>query len=159
MKIKGFTLLELLVILVLISGLALYCLTSFSGFTRKNEQQIILDEITAAVQYAKMQALTLGHPVYLTPLDPSLNWSRGIVLTHFNIKSNKMEPLYQWQWNYHNWNVNWFGIHLSKKITVSNNPVNAISNGKFIIANASSGERVTIILNRLGRMKSVKSRT
>ena len=157
MKLKGFTLIEVLVTLVLLVGLTLISFNSASFLRHKNERQIIIDELGTAIQYAKIQAISLGHPVYLTSLDNQLNWSKGMVLTQDNNKNDKT-ILYQWQWHHPGWNVVWSGANVSQKIILSNNPVNAISNGKFIIFDPFTKESVVIILNRLGRIRLVSSK-
>jgi prepilin-type N-terminal cleavage/methylation domain-containing protein len=153
MKIKGFTLLELLITLVLLVTLSTLSVVSYSYLLRKNEQQTIVDELRTAVQYAKIQALILGHPVTLAPLDASLNWSNGLVLSSWNKKTNKMEVLYQWQWHHPCWSLTWIGARSTDKVIFSNNPASAISNGRFTLMNPETHKTVVIILNRLGRIR------
>ena len=153
MKLNGFTLVETLIILIMISILTLISVTSASFLIHKNERQTIVDEIRTAIQYAKMQAISLGHPVSLMPLDVELNWSKGMILTQQNNKTNTTAILYQWQWHHPRWNITWSGINSPNKITLSNNPISAISNGTFVLFDSYTKERVVLILNRLGRVK------
>ena len=153
MKIKGFTLIEVLITLIFLAGLFLLSITSVSFLRYKNERQTIIDEIRTAIQYAKIQATILGHPVYLAPVDTSLNWSQGMTLTQYNNKKNTSNLLYQWHWNHPRWNITWSGVGALNKITLSNNPVSAISNGQFLLFNSYTKEHVAIILNKLGRVK------
>lgn len=153
MKIKGFTLLELLITVALFVGLSLIGTTSYTYFTHKNEQQTIVDELRTAIQYAKIQALTQGHTVVLTPLEDSLNWSKGMNLTVWNKRTNQRELIYQWQWNHPHWYLTWNGINSVNKITFSINLAQAISNGRFILSNNKDTKQISIILNRLGRIK------
>ncbi|MGC1182206.1 GspH/FimT family protein [Legionella sp.] len=153
MKIKGFTLLELLIILALIACLSVLGTASYSYLLRKNEQQVLVDELRTAVQYAKLQALILGKTVSLTPLDASLNWVHGMKLSTWNKKTNNSELLYQWQWHHPGWELTWSGARSSNRVIFSNNPTRAISNGHFTLLNADTRQNRVIILNRLGRIK------
>ena len=157
MKLNGFTLIEVLVTLVLLAVLTLISFNSASFLRHKNERQIIIDELSTAIQYAKIQAISLGHPVSLTALDNELNWSKGMLLTQDNSKKDKT-ILYQWQWHHPRWNIVWSGANVSQKIIFSNNPVSAISNGKFVIFDPYTKEQVVIILNRLGRIRLISSK-
>ncbi|MBI2785081.1 MAG: GspH/FimT family pseudopilin [Legionella longbeachae] len=153
MKTKGFTLLELLITTVIFIGLSLIGITSYSCLVHKNEQSTLVDELQRVIQYAKIQAIILGNPVYLVPLDASLNWSNGLILTTLNQKTEQMDLIYQWQWHHPQWNLNWVGVNSINKIIFSNNPAQAISNGRFILTNKYTKDKVTIILNRLGRLR------
>ena len=157
MKIKGFTLIEVLITLILLAGLSLLTISSASFFTYRNEQQTIIDEIRTAIQYAKIQATTLGRPVYLAPFDESLNWSAGMILTQCKVEQNTSDLLYQWHWYHPGWNITWSGASSLNKIILSNNPESAISNGQFVLFNSHTKERIIIILNKLGRIK-IKSK-
>lgn len=153
MKIQGFTLIELVFTMTMVIMLVLISSVGLSYLHQKNEQQTIVDELKAAVQYAKTQAIMLGHPVFLTSSDPSLNWSKGMTLNHFNSHSNKTEMIYQWEWHHRHWRIQWAGINSAKSLVFSNNPISAISNGRFIITNLRNQDHLEIILNRLGRMR------
>ncbi|WP_131794702.1 GspH/FimT family pseudopilin [Fluoribacter gormanii] len=153
MKIKGFTLLELLITMSVFIGLSIIGIGSYTYFVKKNEEKTIIDELRTAVQYAKMQAIILGNPVYLSPQDTTSNWSKGIVLNFLNKKTNQMELIYQWQWSHPRWDLHWDGASSTKKITFSTYPGQAISNGRFILMNLETHEQIVIILNRLGRIR------
>lgn len=153
MKIKGFTLLELLITMTLFISLSIIGIGSYTYFLKKNEQKTIIDELRTAIQYAKMQAIILGSPVHLAPLDTSSNWSNGMVLNFVNKKTNKMERIHQWQWNHPRWFLNWEGVGSANRIGFSTYPGQAISNGRFILINKDNQEQVTLILNRLGRIR------
>jgi prepilin-type N-terminal cleavage/methylation domain-containing protein len=157
MKIKGFTLIEVLITMIFLAGFFLLSITSISFVRYKNERQTIIDEIRTAIQYAKIQATILGHPVSLAPFDASWNWSRGMTLTGYNNKKNTSALLYQWHWHHPRWKITWSGVGVLNKITLSNNPLSAISNGQFLLFNSYTKERVVIILNKLGRIK-IKSK-
>lgn len=155
MKIKGFTLIELVVTLAIISGLAALGLITSSFIVKKNERQILIDEISNAVQYAKINAVILGTTVYLVPLDDALNWSKGAILKKLDVKKNKMVLVHQWQWHHSNWTVTWSGVNATDKIIVSSNLMKAISNGHFDLHNVYTKEDARVVLNKLGRLKVV----
>ena len=155
MKLKGFTLLELLITMMLVLSLFLVAIASYSSFLRKNERKTLVDELKNAVQYAKTQALILNSTVFLSPIDDSLNWANGLQLSTQNKKTNKIEPLYQWQWHHPRWQLSWIGARPGNRIIFSNNPANAMCNGRFILVSRDKDESTEIILNRLGRIREL----
>lgn len=157
MSIRGFTLLELCIVLALITVLSLISIISLNSFTQKNELKTITDEIKLAIRYSKNQAVLLSHPLYLEPLSADNNWSSGMSLVQFNKQTRDKELLYQWHWPHRHWEVEWKGATSSTKITLSDNPVHAISNGKFILMNIHSQEQKIMILNRIGRIREAKT--
>lgn len=157
MKINGFTLFELLITMALLATLSVIATSSYSYFLRKNERQIILDGLRSSVHYAKIQALTLDTTVFLTPLDDSLTWTNGIMVSTKNKKTHNMKKLYQWQWHHLQWELNWVGARAGNRITFSNDPAKAISNGHFILKNTNTGEETIIVLNRLGRVRETNN--
>lgn len=153
MKIKGFTLIEVLIVLGILVGLILLSVGSSTQLISKNEQQTLIDDIRTVIQYARIQAHALGHTVYLAPLSPDFDWSKGIVLSHYNYQLKQNEVLYQWQWHHPHWRLSWSGVTSSNKISLSNNTINSISNGTFTLSNLLTKVKKVIILNRLGRIK------
>ncbi|KTD50782.1 GspH/FimT family pseudopilin [Legionella quateirensis] len=153
MNIKGFTLIELVIVLVLITGLTILGVSSSTQLISKNEKQALIDDIRTIVQYARIQAVSLGHTVYLAPLDPAFNWSKGVALTRFNKKLSQDEVLHQWQWSYHHWTVNWSGVNAAHNIAFAHDTVHGISNGTFTLSNIRTHEKIKIIVNRLGRVR------
>lgn len=152
---SGFTLMELIITLIVFSILALISINSSLYLTEKNEQQKIVDELRTIVQYARIQAIQLGAPVYLLPLDPGSDWSKGLILSSKTKTSHQMETLSQWQWHHPRWNLVWSGVRSNDKITFSNNPVTAISNGTFHLTNKRTQQGVDMVLNRLGRVRAL----
>ena len=142
MKIKGFTLIEVLIALICFAGLSLFGVISASFLKYKHERQIIVDEIQTAIHYAKIQAVTRGNPVYLIPFDQTDNWSKGMKLIQYNSKKNTIDLLYQWEWHHPRWSITWNGVSSLNKIILSNNPGSAISNGKFVISNPYTKEHL-----------------
>ncbi|HAT8608411.1 GspH/FimT family pseudopilin [Legionella pneumophila] len=153
MKITGFTLLETMLALALLLGLFLLGSWSFFSLIQNNERESLVNSIKTAIQYSKIQAIHLGHPIYLLPFGSNENWSRGMVLAILNRKSNKTELIYQWQWSSNSWNINWKGVDSNHRIIISNIPNRAMSNGKFILNNRRTNEKIVVTLNRLGRVR------
>lgn len=150
---KGFTLMELLFTLFLISVILLFGVISFTSLVSRNEKQVILDEISVIVHYAKIQAINSGNTLYLSSLDKTANWSKGAQLIRVIHRSNQPSILYQWQWYHPHWIIKWSGITSSEKIVIAPDPLRAISNGHFNVINPSTKEEIVITLNRLGRVK------
>lgn len=148
MKSKGFSLIELIFVLAIIGSLALFSGFAVSTLQEKNEGQIIINELKTAIQFSKMQAVRMGQPVVLVPFDGHLNWALGMRLLNYD----KTQTLYEWQWHYPHWQITWSGVHSTNKITLSNNPISAISNGTFTLVNSISQERKDVVLNRMGRI-------
>lgn len=90
MKVKGFTLLELVITMSLFLSLSIVGIGSYVYFMKKNEQKTFIDELRTAIQYAKMQSIILGNSVYLAPLDISSSWSNGMALNFLNKKQIKL---------------------------------------------------------------------
>ncbi|STY29418.1 Tfp type 4 fimbrial pilin related signal peptide protein domain [Legionella wadsworthii] len=153
MKIKGLTLIELLVTSSLLLSLSIIGISSYFYFMKKNEQNALIDEIRTAVQYAKIQAILSGKPVYLSPLDATSSWSKGMVLKSINKRNKNLELINQWTWNFPRWDLHWIGVRSTNSITFSTYPGQAISNGHFILTNKKTHEQIKIILNRIGRVK------
>ena len=153
MKKNGFTLIELLITLVLIVGVSLFGIGSYTGFLQKNEQKVIIEDLNTTVHYAKIQALIRGYPVFLSALEGRSDWSSGMKLVARDKKTKEETLVYQWQWNHPRWNLIWKGINSNSQIIFSDNPVNAMSNGKFILVNKDTRKQITIVLNRLGRLR------
>lgn len=153
MKIKGFTLIEFMIVLVVLALLSVLSTGSSTQLISNNEKQALIDDIRTLVQYARIQAVSSGHKVYLSPLDPDLNWSKGIILSRINRNLNQEEVFHTRQWHYRYWQVNWSGVHSKHKIVFANNTSNSISNGTFILTNLRTQDKTTITLNRLGRVR------
>ena len=147
-KIQGITLIELLITLMILAGLFTLSLTSLSFLNHKNEREILIHEIKSALHYARIQAINLEQPVFLASRHDD-NWASGMILT----QHHPSKILYQWHWQHPNWVVRWSGVHAANFISFSNNPLSAISNGRFHIAHASTKEQVILVLNRLGRIR------
>ena len=153
MEKNAFTLIELLFTLTVIGIIATLSMVSSSHLIHKNEQQTIIDELKSAVQYAKIQALRLGKPVYLLPVDKQLNWSHGVKLILLNRNTNTQDLLYQLEWHHPHWSLVWSGMYSPNRIVFYSTPIKAISNGRFTLTNLTTKEQSILVVNRLGRVR------
>ena len=151
MNKNGFTLLELIFTISLASILLMYSFSSLFDLKQKNEREYLVNEIANAITYAKIQASASGHALLLSAKNS--NWSMGMELLMPNkVKQNSL--IHQWNWNINHWNVEWRGINGQKYINLSGN-TQAMSNGRFILTNNKTQEKVILYLNRLGRVKQI----
>ncbi|WP_298624208.1 GspH/FimT family pseudopilin [uncultured Legionella sp.] len=153
MKEKGFTLIELVMVLVVFAVLAILSTGSFTQLYSNNEKQALIDDIKNLVQYAKIQAIALGQKVTLAPLAPDLNWAKGVILSQYHSNPAHEAVLHTRQWHYRYWKVSWSGVNSEHKIVFANNLNTSISNGVFTLTNLRTQEKATLILNRLGRIR------
>lgn len=142
-KAQGFNLLELLIVLVMFSILALVSAHGLSSLSQKKEKEYLIAELKSIVQYSKAAALNQEGVLLLSPLN---TWSKGVMLTN-----SAHEMLHQWQWNMHYWTVTWRAER--REIAFANHPSNAMSNGRFILKNRHNNKEITLILNRMGRVR------
>lgn len=151
MRIKGFTSLELLVVLALFILFAVSTLVVSSHFLVERKLQKILAQLEQGIQYARAQALVLGRPLQLTPDRSASDWSQGMVLTDIsNQHAGKPIIITRWQWRLPaGYLLEWHGAQLSSAIVFVPDLQHAMSNGHFsFIQNGVEWRRV--IMNRLG---------
>jgi prepilin-type N-terminal cleavage/methylation domain-containing protein len=146
MKRNGFTFMELLIVLTLAGILLTYCLVNASALGVKNEKRVFMDEVIGVVQYARLQALVLGEPVSLMPLDSQGDWSKGVQLV------TTQTLIRQWPWRHKLWRLEWKGAHAAHKIMFSPSLSQAMSNGRFVFTQPAGLGRGVLVMNRLGRL-------
>src|SRR4051812_18126052 len=98
---RGFTLLEHILSLAIFSILVAFGMNWLIPLYHKNQANMIADELTQAVHYAKIEALTKAHTVTLAPLHIEQGWTAGVVLfidTPNHQMSKDINPLREWQW-------------------------------------------------------------
>lgn len=150
MKAKGFTLLELLICFTLVTVITLISISSASELVKKNESMRILDELKAAVHYAKLQAVNQGAILVLEALDLEWNWAQGMVLK----KGDAI--VHQWQWKHSNWQLRWIGVSGEHLVKLSSSPLQAMSNGRFVLTQNNGKREWSVVLNKLGRLRVEK---
>jgi len=145
MKKNGFTLLELLISITVCGFLLFSAFSHWIQFKQRNEVQLLIREIKTAIHYAKIHAINHRRPLILS----SDNWSKGMSL----VQSGTEKLIHQWSWTNGSSDVHWFGVNGLNSIVITGSIGNAMSNGQFVITNKHSGERVVLVLNRLGRVR------
>lgn len=146
---KGFTLIELMVVLLISSLLLTASLASWRYFQHKNALSSRENTLKTAIQYARIMAFFLNRPVYFTALSEKEDWSKGMRL--YDVL--KQEIIYEWTFNPTIWQVTWQGFG-SQYLQIAANPQQSASNGQIIIKNRQTGEEKKLIINRLGRVRN-----
>ncbi len=149
-QIKGFSLVELLVTLSLISLLLVGTLISYRYFLQKNTLITMEDKLKTAIQYARVTAFSLDRSLYLAALPNKTDWSSGIGL----YDAITSEILYEWRWTKSVWHVQWEGFGAGQYLKIAANPLHAASNGQISIQNTSTGEEARLVINRMGRVRT-----
>lgn len=142
----GFSLIELLFTLSILSIVIVFSFSSLTQIKQKNEKEFLINELSNAVRYAKIQASASGRTLSLLPKDGS-DWSEGMDLFAEDL-------VHRWSWSLVYWKVEWQGLDGAKRIKLSGT-IYAMSNGAFILRNIQTQEKVTLYLNRLGRLRQV----
>ncbi len=151
---KGFTLLELLLTLSLISTITFLSLSYAPSLYKKNQLQTVSTEIKSAIHTAKMQALAKGKPLTLAPLSNTNDWSKGMLLFVDNPKHQSTpntEPLYEWHWKSAGTDVFWHGFQSKDYLLFTTDLRSSMTNGYFVIKNTQ--QQIKLIVNRVGRVR------
>ncbi len=151
---SGFTLLEILLCLLLLSIVIFFSLSYTPLLYKKNQSQTISADIKNAVHTAKMQALLQGQALALTSLSRTSNWSDGMRLvvdnpTHHYEEDS--ETLYEWHWTSTGTQVEWHGFQSNEYVLFATDLRSSRTNGYFLIKNVD--QQIKLILNRLGRVR------
>lgn len=153
LKQRGFTFLELVFILLLGSILSCLAFSSFAPLKQKNEQHRLVNELKNALRYARIKALSEGHDLMLSPIKAN-DWSSGINLFDLSIHDQKNTLLHQWDWHTGNWILDWQGVNGADSLVISGS-TRALNNGRFILEHRFSHKKITLIVNRLGRVREL----
>ncbi|WP_131781648.1 pilus assembly FimT family protein [Legionella gresilensis] len=149
MKFKvGFTLLELLIVISIVSLLLLFSIPNHQQLYEQNQLKIVSDKLKNAVQYGQTMTFVRNVILTLAPLD-NQNWSQGLVLfiDNKNHRPGKDKIIQIWQWPSHMIQVNWQGFQSSKYLIFSPNLKNASCNGHFLLKTQGNLSK-KIIVNR-----------
>lgn len=156
LKYNGLGLVELLVSLVILSILFFFCLPLGQNIYKKNQLELIKDDITAIVNFAKTLAITNEFPLALTPLPGTNDWSAGMLLFVDNKEhqyKNKTQLVHQWQWKNQGIRVSWRGLNSTEHLLFARDLQHSALSGHFIIEDFR-GKSITLTLNRLGRVRN-----
>lgn len=151
---KGFTLLELLIYLAIVSSLLIMSIVFGQVFFQRNQIDVTVSEIKNAIHYARNMAITHGVPVTLNPIGIQQNWTEGMVLFIDNKEHHYTERdtiLYQWQWKNHGLRVTWSGFRSNEYLILASNLNQAACSGSFDFVVGKKEVR-RLIINRLGHV-------
>jgi len=154
LKNRGLGLVELLVGLMILSILFFFCMPLGQRLYQNNQLELIKDEITAVVNYAKTMAILNELPLALTPLPGARDWSAGMLLFIDNKEhqyKNKRQLIHQWQWKNQGIRVSWRGFNSTQHLIFARDLRHSALSGHFIIEGVQ-GKMIKLTLNRLGRM-------
>lgn len=152
---SGISLIELLIYLTIVG--MLFCLTTpfAPSFYKKNELQVIVDEIKSAIRYAKLQAIIRGECLILTHRSGTSDWSSGMALYVEKLSSRKQPVreslLYEWRWQAVGSHVAWNGFQSKDYLRFGPDLNQSVVNGTFLI-DVDSQHPIRLIVNRLGRV-------
>lgn len=147
LKLRAYTLIELLLGLALLAILLFFSLPFASSMHQKNQIQVIKNDIKSAIRFAKTHALMSGKNVILAPLQHSVDWSSGMLLY---LPENKL--LHEWRWQAPGIHVAWHGFQSNHYLLFSADASQNAVNGYFEIHD-NMNQKVTLVLNRLGRVR------
>jgi Tfp pilus assembly protein FimT len=151
-KVKGFTLIEMLFYCAICCSILFWGISSWVQLKRQNERETIVDAIKTAVHYARIQALSRGRSLVLSPRTSEKDWAQGMVLSELNKEQKKQKVLQEWAWNHRQWTIAWTGATGSNNILIADNISAAMSNGTFLVKTKDGRQQVKLILNRFGRV-------
>lgn len=152
----GFSLIELIAGLLILSILFLFCLPLGLSVFQNNHLEVVKDEISAAIYYARTRAALSNLPLILTSLSESEDWSAGMRLFVDNKKhqfTEKSELIHEWRWKHQGIHVNWQGLYSDHYLILAADLRHAAASGHFVIRN-EQGKSINLTLNRLGRIKA-----
>jgi prepilin-type N-terminal cleavage/methylation domain-containing protein len=154
LKCYGLTLIELLVGLLILTILICLSLPFGLAIQQRNQLQIVENEITTAVAYARNMALLHKRPLTLTPLPNATDWSSGMILFVDNKNhqyTEKDKLIHQWQWFHRGIQVIWQGFRSHHYLLFSSELQHAATSGHFEIkVNHARSRR--LVINRFGRV-------
>lgn len=151
----GFSLIELLTTLVIFGILCGYSLSFFPSLQKKNQLQVMTNEIKQAIHFAKMEALAHAHTVTLTPLSEQKDWSAGMLLFVDNLSHHHVEKsnlIREWHWQHPGLTVTWHGFESTDYLRFSPDLMTRNANGYFLVED-NAKQRIKLIINRLAKVR------
>jgi type IV fimbrial biogenesis protein FimT len=153
-KSHGITLIELLISLSIFAMIAFLGASYLQISYKKNQIEIAVEEVEAAMHFARTEALLTGSDLALSPFPAATDWSSGMVLFIDNTVhqfSAGTQAIHFWEGQSSDIHISWHGF-ISKRYLLFSSDIrkNAV-NGFFLIQNNS--EYYKLIVNRLGRVR------
>lgn len=152
-KTSGMTLVELLVCLTIIGVLFSFASPFGPTLYKKNQLQVITDQIKSAIRYAKLQAIIHGEHVILSYRPNTKEWSSGIAL--YTEHPHALKTLiHEWTWPTSGCHITWQGFQSNQYLRFAPELSESAVNGTFIIELAQQ-KSTKLIINRIGRVVNV----
>lgn len=152
---NGFSLIELLISLSLLSIILCICLPSVPALSKKNQLQVASNDIKSAIHFSKFQALATGNNLLLIPLPGENDWAKGMLLMVDNAQhayNSEAKKIHEWHWNHLGTQVTWRGFQSMNYLLFKSDISTSAVNGYFIIQNVSQ-KKIKLVVNRLGRVR------
>ena len=152
---RGFSLIEILIVFILLAILSGLGLSFLPALLKKNQREVIADEISQAIQYAKLETLTRQRVLTLAPIADDADWSKGMRLYEDNKAhryTKESTVIREWHWHSPGTRVTWRGFESAVylRFTPELNPRSA--NGRFVLQCAGLSP-ITLVINRLAHVK------
>lgn len=155
---KGFSLIELLMMIAVVSSLCLWSISSLTDILAHYKARILVKKLEHILRFSRHTAVALNHDMLLKPLIAE-DWSEGVALLldtpNHDLSAEKTPVLYRWSWSHPMVNLQWQGFQSKQYIIFAKNLSQSASNGQFMIRYRHQ-VLAKIILNRLGRVKKVE---
>ncbi len=155
----GLSLIEVITALAIFGILCGYGLLFTPALHKKNQVEVIADEIRQAIQYAKIEALTNARTITLAPLSENDDWSMGMRLFIDNDShrlTTDAELIREWRWHNCCVKVNWQGFESDRYLRFSPDLIGRGANGHFMIHDHMK-HQINLAINRIGRVRQDKS--
>lgn len=149
-KYVGYTLVELLLSMALLSFLLLFVSVSFTKHHRQQQALQLAKQIQQALQFSRLKAYALNKPVVLFFFDKMHGGANGMALYVDNPKHQPQKDalLYQWHWRQENLPLIWHGFRNHSYLVFKPSLRESTINGTFLIG--PPGKQIRLLVNRLG---------
>lgn len=151
----GFSFIEVLTALIIFGILSGYSLSLMPSLHRKNQLEVMANEIKQAIHFAKIEALTHAHTITLTPLSEDADWSAGMLLfvdNNIHHYTPKTTLIREWHWHSKALNVTWHGFESSHYLRFSPDLLERGANGHFVVQD-NEKHQIKLVVNRLARVR------
>lgn len=152
---QGFSLIEILTTFILLGILCGFGLSFLPVLLKKNQTEVIADEISQAIQYAKLETLTRQRVLTLAPIADDADWSKGMRLFEDN-KTHQYAPestvIREWHWHCPGTRVTWRGFESAVYLRFTPELHPRSANGGFVLHSAGHSP-ITLVINRLAHVR------
>jgi len=151
----GFTFIELCITLFLLTIIGYFSYSSVAALYKKNQWQVLKDEVKAAVAFAKTHSMIGNQALVLSRLPGSTEWADGMLLFVDNNEHqyrSGVKIIHEWHWHKNNVHLEWHGFQSKTSLIFSSDLRKSTCNGRFLFTSPSHAS-ATMLVNRLGRVK------